>query len=70
MGANCSVFNPSLDTHVIRGTSDMHLQETADSVLERMCNSAPDGEWDMKESRNQCVFTAGGEKRASEVLEN
>jgi hypothetical protein len=45
---------------VLRGTSDLHLQESAESVLERMCSFAPEAEWDTKESRNQRVLTAEG----------
>ena len=38
-------------------TSDLHLQEPPEDVLERSMNFAPDGEWDSKENRMQRVVT-------------
>ncbi len=33
------------DSHVLKATSDLHLQELPEDVLERSMNLAPDGEW-------------------------
>ena len=45
------------DTHVIKATTDLHLQEAPETVLERSCNFVPDGEWDNRESRMQRIVT-------------
>jgi len=45
------------DTHVVKSTTDLHLQEPPEAVLERSCNFAPDGEWDNKESRMQRIVS-------------
>lgn len=45
------------DSHILKMTSDLHLQETAADVLERSMNFAPDGQWIDKESRMQRVVT-------------
>ena len=44
------------ETHVIKMTSDRHLQEDPDAVLERSMNFSPDGEWGTKECRNERVL--------------
>ncbi len=56
---NCEepIRNDKWDTHVLKATSDRHLQESPEDVLERSMNFAPDGEWDNKESRMQRVVT-------------
>ncbi len=41
------------ETHVISMTSDYHLQELAERVLERSHNFAPSADWDNKEARMQ-----------------
>ena len=46
-----------LQTHVIDKTSDLHLQEDAEDVLERAQNFAPQAPWDTVEARNQRVLT-------------
>ena len=51
------IRNDKWDTHVLKLTSDLHLQEAAADVLERSQNFAPDGEWDTKESRMQRIVT-------------
>ncbi len=51
------IRNDKWDTHILKMTSDRHLQESAEDVLERSMNFAPDGEWDTKESRSQRVVT-------------
>ena len=56
--ANCEepIRNDRWDTHVLKMTSDRHLQEAPEEVLERSMNFAPDGEWDTQESRMQRVL--------------
>ena len=51
------------DTHVLKMTTDLHLQEKPEDVLERSCNFAPDGDWDTKESRMQRVVTFMEQRR-------
>ena len=38
-------------------TTDKHLQESAEDVLERSMNFAPDGEWIERENRMRRVLT-------------
>ena len=38
------IRNDKWDTHVLKATSDKHLQESPEDVLERSMNFAPDGE--------------------------
>ena len=42
---------------MLKETSDLHLQEPAEVVLERSMNFAPDGEWDTKAARGQRIVT-------------
>ena len=42
---------------MLRETTDLHLQEPAEVVLERSMNFAPDGEWDTKAAREQRIVT-------------
>ena len=51
------IRNDKWETHVLKQTSDRHLQESPEDVLERSMNFAPDGEWDTKESRSQRIVT-------------
>ena len=51
-----AIRNDKWDTHVLKMTSDRHLQEDPDGVLERSMNFAPDGEWDTKECRMERVL--------------
>ena len=51
------IRNDKWETHVIDMTTDKHLQEPAEDVLERSRNFAPDGEWVEKESRMRRVLT-------------
>ncbi len=51
-----AIRNDKWDTHVLKMTSDRHLQEDPDAVLERCMNFAPDGEWDTKECRMERVL--------------
>ena len=44
------------ETHILDKTSDIHLQEEADDVLERQMNFAPSAPWDTMEARNQRVL--------------
>ena len=44
------------ETHILDKTSDIHLQEEADDVLERQMNFAPSAPWDTMEVRNQRVL--------------
>ena len=50
------IRNDKWETHVLDKTSDMHLQEDADDVLERQMNFAPETPWDTMEARNQRVL--------------
>ena len=50
------IRNDKWDTHVLKMTSDRHLQEVPAAVLERSMNFAPDGEWDTKECRMDRVI--------------
>ena len=45
------------DAHVTKWTSDRHLQEPADDVLERSMNSAPDSDFCTRESRQRRVLS-------------
>ena len=42
---------------MLKETTDLHLQEPAEVVLERSMNFAPDGEWDTKAAREQRIVT-------------
>ena len=44
------IRNDKWGTHILKAASDRHLQESAEDVLERSMNSAPDVDWDTKES--------------------
>ena len=45
------------DTHVITKTSDAHLQEDPDDVLERSFNFSPEPQWENKDARMQRIVT-------------
>ncbi len=45
------------ETHVLKMTSDHHLQEQAEDVLQRLCNIAPAADWDTKKSRMDRILT-------------
>ena len=51
------------DTHVIKQTTDLHLQEAPEGVLERYMNFAAENEWDSKEARMQRVVTFMEQRR-------
>ena len=42
---------------MLRESSDLHLQEPAEAVLERSMNFAPSGEWDTKSARMHRILT-------------
>ena len=57
---NCAdmIRSDKRESHVIKMTSDAHLQELPDHVLERNLNFAPDVEhWDNKENRMMRIVT-------------
>ena len=43
-----AIRNDKWETHVIKMTSDRHLQEDPGAALERSMNFSPDGGWDTK----------------------
>ena len=51
------IRNDKWDTHILKATNDLFLQEAAEDVLERSQNFAPDGQWDTKEIRMHRILT-------------
>ena len=49
------IRNDKWAAHVLKSTSDQHMQEPAADVLERACNFVPDGAWSTRESRLQRI---------------
>ena len=55
--SNCGlVRSDKWESHILKATSDSHLQESPEDVLQRSCNFAPSPDWFTKDSRMERVL--------------